>query len=337
MMITRFIDIPYFIVAENDTTVTRGIVLNLYAKGRCTLEKWSAATSQRTVAALEAIAPNLPNSCFAKWNGSRWYLALSTMYYLSRNGPTSNYHRKEAWPAVQIKNAIRDAQQLNNILARFTVGNIDAIADSFNRTSRLILGLPEGEDAITSGQVTGTMAEACARFLESLAKEPTPSALSLSTEIYCLTYISIAKQGNITDAKLTSICNAVSEETGRTITITIEEVKSFSSSFRPYINSNNASEICEALRIELENFSLRLCLTMQQAVRSGMTSYWMVWEALNLCTDFDWEAIASLIPQDFRRYADAVALVGNNQYYGFNSDLGIAKHTNYMSLSWVAC
>lgn len=33
----------------------------------------------------------------------------------------------------------------------------------------------------------------------------------------------------------------------------------------------------------------------------------------------------------------AVTVVGNNQYFGFNSDLGIAKHTNYMSLSWVAC
>lgn len=179
------------------------------------------------------------------------------------------------------------------------------------------------------------MAEACARFLEALATEPTASALSLSTEIYCLTYISIAKQGNITDAKLTSICNAVSEETGRAITITLEE--SFSTSFKPFINSQNAPQICEGLRQGFENFSLRLSLTMQQAVRSGLTSYWMVWEAINLCTDFDWESIAALIPQDVRRYADAVAEVGNNQYYGFNSDLRIAKHTNYMSLSWVAC
>lgn len=75
---------------------------------------------------------------------------------------------------------------------------------------------------------------------------------------------------------------------------------------------------------------------MQQAVRSGMTSYWMVWEALTLCTDFNWEAIAALIPQDFRKYSDAVALVGNNQYFGFHNDLAAAKHTNYMSLSWVA-
>lgn len=126
------------------------------------------------------------------------------------------------------------------------------------------------------------MAEACARFLEALAMEPTAPALALSTEIYCLTYISVAKQGNITDAKLTAICNAVSEETGRAITITSEEVKMFSVSFRPFISSRNAQHICEGLRQGLENFSLRLCITMQQAVRSGMTSYWMIWEAINL-------------------------------------------------------
>lgn len=160
--------------------------------------------------------------------------------------------------------------------------------------------------------------------------------LALSPEIYCLTYISIAKQGNITEAKLTSICNAVSEETGRAINISIEEIKAFNTSFGPYINVDNAEAICTGLQQGLANFSLRLCLTMQPAIRSGMTSYWMVWEALTLCTDFDWEAIASLIPQDFRKYSDAVALVGNNQYFGFNSDLQAAKHTNYMSLSWVA-
>lgn len=180
------------------------------------------------------------------------------------------------------------------------------------------------------------MAEACSRFLESLASEPTASALSLSTEIYCLTYVSIAKQGNITEAKLTSICNAVSEETGRAVNLSLEEIKAFNTSFSPYINAQNAEAICTGLQQGLANFSLRLCLTMQQAVGSGMTSYWMVWEALNLCTDFDWEAIAALIPQDFRKYSDAVALVGNNQYFGFNNDLTIAKHTNYMSLSWVA-
>lgn len=205
MMITRFIDIPYFNVAENDTTVTRGIVLNMYAKGRCTLERWSSTTSQRTIAALEAIAPNLPNACFAARDDARLYLALATMHYISRNGSTSNYHRREDWPEVQINRAVRDAQALNTILERFIAANIEGLSDNFNRSARTIFGIPAGEELITSGLVTAIMAEACSRFLESLASEPTPSALSLSTEIYCLTYISIAKQGNITEAKLNSI------------------------------------------------------------------------------------------------------------------------------------
>lgn len=308
----------------------------MYAKGRCTLERWSTTNSQRTIAALEAIAPNLPASCFAARDDARMYLVLSTLHYLSRNGATSNYHRREAWPVVHINNQVREALNINPILERFTQANIDGLSDNFHASTRTILGLAASNDPVTSDMITAHMAEACCRFLVSLASEPTASALALSTEIYCLTYISIAKQGNITESKLTSICNAVSEETGRAINISVEEIKSFNTSFSPYIDSNNAEAICEGLRQGLANFSLRLCLTMQQAVRSGMTSYWMIWEALTLYTDFDWEAIASLIPQDFRKYSDAVALVGNNQYFGFNSDLRAAKHTNFMSLSWVA-
>lgn len=335
-MITRYINIPYFTIGANDTSVTRGIVLNMYSRGRCIMEKWTPSTSQRAIAALEAIAPNLPDTCFANVNDSRRYLTLSTMYYLNKNGPTSNYHRRDNWPAVTVPEEGANEVMINQVLGRFTTANIDSLTENFNRGARVILGLPAGTENITSDLVTAPMAEACAVFLQSLAIEPTASALALSTEIYCLAYISIAKQGNITDAKLTSICNAVTEETGRAITLTVEEVKSFSTSFKPFIDATNAEAICRGLRQGLENFSLRLCITMQQATRSGMTSYWMIWEAITLCSDFNWAAVADILPHEFTRYAEAVAVVGNNSYYGFNNDLGPAKHTNYMSLSWVA-
>lgn len=64
-MVTRNIDIPYFNIIDGDIESTRGIVLNMYARGRCSLEKWSQSNSQRTIAALEDVAPNLPDSCFA--------------------------------------------------------------------------------------------------------------------------------------------------------------------------------------------------------------------------------------------------------------------------------
>lgn len=76
---------------------------------------------------------------------------------------------------------------------------------------------------------------------------------------------------------------------------------------------------------------------MQQSVRSGMTSYWLIWDAISAYPGFSWADVAVIIPQDFAKYAEAVAIVGTNQYYGFDQDLGAAKHTNYLSLSLVAC
>lgn len=192
-------------------------MLNLYAKGRCILERWSATTSQRTIAALKAVAPNLPNSCFAPRAESRQYLILSTLHYLARNGPTSNYHRLENWVALDA--GVARAEFINPILERLVGDHIDALNENFNRATRVILGLPEGDDPIELQRITANMAEACASFLESLAVEPTASALALSTEIYCLAYVSIAKQGNTTENKLTSICNAITEETGRAVTL----------------------------------------------------------------------------------------------------------------------
>lgn len=88
-------------------------------------------------------------------------------------------------------------------MGRLTDEQINDLSHNFKRSSRIILGLPEDDAAIEVQLVTLEIAEACASFLEALA---------LSTEIYCLAYISIAKQGNITDNKLTAICNAITEE-----------------------------------------------------------------------------------------------------------------------------
>lgn len=211
------------------------------------------------------------------------------------------------------------------------------MTDAFDETSRAILGLPEGNTPVIPDLINQNMAETCACFLDALAKSPSQSALSLSTEIYCLTNISKAKQWNKTDNKLTAICNAVAEETGRGINLSNKDIRSFNNSFKPYITALNAQEICEGLPGRMNTFSLRLCITMQQAVRSGMTSYWLMWEAISTYPGFNWGDAAIMIPQDFAKYAEAVALVGMNQYYGFNQDLGAAKLTNYLSLSWLSC
>lgn len=128
---------------------------------------------------------------------------------MAKSRATSSYHRLEAWPRVTVAQRRQRAAQLNAILGRLIDEQIDALSNNFNRSSRIILGLPEDDAAIEVQLVTSEMAEACASFLEALASQPTASALALSTEMYCLAYISIAKQGNITDNKLTAICNAI--------------------------------------------------------------------------------------------------------------------------------
>lgn len=332
-MITRYINIPYFNIAHDDQRVTRGIVLNMYARGRCALEKWTVNECQRTLPALEGIAPNLPDSCFAPTPKARHLFVISALHYLAKNGSSSSYHRLENWPVVGVEPPMPNAAAMTALLSRVTDDNVNGLVTNFNTSARVILGLPAGNGDIPQDLITVAMAEALALFLEVLAKAPSNSALALSTEIYCLAYIGISKQGNITDAKLTAVCNAVSEETGRAINLITDDVRTFSNSFKPFINAHNAVAICEGLNQRMSTFSLRLCITMQQAVKSGMTSYWAVWEAISSYAGFPWVEAATHIPQDFSKYLEAVNLVGNNQYYGFNSDLGVAKHTNYLSLS----
>lgn len=136
------------------------------------------------------------------------------MHYLAKNGSSSNYHRLQDWPVLILPVEYVNREAVQNILARFIANNITALSENFNQTVRIIFNLENNQDDIPLNAITSNMAEACACFLKALAKHPSPSAIALSTEIYCLAYIAISKQGNITDAKLTSICAAVSEETG---------------------------------------------------------------------------------------------------------------------------
>lgn len=336
-MITRNINIPYFTIQQGDTLTSRGFVLSMYARGRCRMEGWPTSTGPKIVAALESVAPNLPDACFANTEMSRYYFVMSTLCYLLRSRPSSTYHRCEAWPECRAPEGYQNRDTINNILMRFTHDNIAALEQNMIAASRQILGLGEGEQAITPNNITAHMAIACAFFLSSLHEFPTATAAALSTELYTLAYISIAKQGNITDAKLNSICNAVSAEVGRDINLTQEDVVDFSNSFKPYVTAENAGPICRGLQGDMQGFSLRLTITMQQAVRSGMTAYWAIYEAINGYRSFNWLEAVRLIPEDFTKYMAAVNLVRGNQYYGFNSDLQLAKHTNYLSLCWLAC
>lgn len=200
---------------------------------------------------------------------------------------------------------------------------------------RALIGLEEDEE-ITDVLYNTDLAQAVAAWLHLLAKNPTNQGKSVSTNIYVITYLGIAKRGTISEGKLTKINEAIAAETNMVLTVTESEVEASGAAMSPFINGNNAEQIMTALANEMEGLSLRLQITMLQTAKSGMTSYWCIRNACMLCPNFAWGEASRFIPEDFNRFQTAFEHVADNQYFGFNKDLGEAKHTNYISLAWVA-
>lgn len=125
----------------------------------------------------------------------------------------------------------------------------------------------------------------------------------------------------------------ITTATGKTVRPSQDECEAFFTAMSPLVNAENARSIMTGLSACIEAYSLRLRLTIDQAIKGGMTCYWSVQEAFVQFPTFPW---ARYIEADFRRYSAAVALVGDDEYYGFHSTLGDAASTKYKSLSWLA-
>ncbi|KAG8304750.1 hypothetical protein J6590_086699 [Homalodisca vitripennis] len=93
---------------------------------------------------------------------------------------------------------------------------------------RVLLALPpvNGQPApIIAAHYSLHLAEALTVFLNYLCTFSSARGRSVGCNMYTLIYVSCAKRGNITQAKLTAICNAISSETNLTCDITAKDVK----------------------------------------------------------------------------------------------------------------
>ncbi|KAG8319681.1 hypothetical protein J6590_086474 [Homalodisca vitripennis] len=326
-MIRRFIDIPYFSQARRWMPA----VLSIYARGRCILEGWNIAEYSLTVATLEMVAPNLPNESFLAVADARKIIIRASLAGLIRLTYDNIY---TASPTVPTGDPLSGVPAVQNIIARFPA----QVPEDIYAFIRVLLALPpvNGQPApIIYAHYSLLLAEALAVFLNYLCTFSSARGRSVWCNMYTLIYVSCAKRGNITQAKLTAICNAVSAETNLTCDITAEDVKACRGVMGTIITGDNAQAIMEGLADNMTAYSLGLTLTVQQTIKAGMTSYWAIEEALRVFGTFDWATASGYIPDDFVHYGEAQALVPDNQYYGFIRDLGNARHTRYKSLAWL--
>ncbi|CAN7944361.1 unnamed protein product, partial [Ixodes pacificus] len=82
-------------------------------------------------------------------------------------------------------------------------------------------------------------------------------------------------------------------------------------------------------------WNIRLHVTLQQAVGSGLAGLRLIKRAINVHPLFPWDQVANILPTESLRVAAAFRAVGNDLYYGFKADLGPARSALYPRYVWI--
>lgn len=106
--------------------------------------------------------------------------------------------------------------------------------------------------------------------------------------------------------------------------------------FGSFVNSTNAAAVLTAWTTDLPLSALRLRLTLEQALGSGMTAFIVVGRAILKYPDFPWAKLNMLTGGELTNYSLAMNAVNGNPYYGFNRTLGPVRSTLYSTIAYVA-
>lgn len=302
-------------------------IMYMYGVGRCTGSQRNVGLYARIYAALEMVSPCLPDDSFVPDQHTAERVMLSALLeYFVRNRYDNN-----------MLSLVRPGTDAERAQAGI---NLSA--------QQLLILVPENPPDTTAAwlELIRTLAAQnvvhialttlCQVIDFSFNINHTPFANATGANLYALVYVAMGKRGTISDNKLTKIKDDLKIALRKDIYITSDEINAMFRELRGLINGDNAEAILTGMAGDMTDFNLRLRLTVDQAMRSGMTSYWSIRTALTEFPDFPWAEAQRYIPGDFARYREAFTVVGENQYYGFNENLGVAASTRYRSLGWLA-
>lgn len=302
-------------------------ILNMYARGRCMISGWNVQANHLVLTALELAGPNLPDNRFVPRRGARKWFVYGIGRFLATSSLQNQLFSVEAA-------TLANAQILDDALAQEKLRTLGAHIATPGAVALHFLG--DGHDGVDY-DITDEQINAVARVAAWLIKNhKTNRVADLGANAYVLMYLSISKRGQITADKLRSVSAAIERESNRRIDLTSEEIAICASNIGGVITAENARLVMTTLSTNMEGISLRLRLLMDQTAKAGMTAYWSIREACRIFPDFPWPEAARYIPDEFTAFDRAVARVQDNEYYGFASNLGDARHTLYKSLAWLA-
>ncbi|AJG39059.1 putative nucleoprotein [Tacheng Tick Virus 5] len=173
------------------------------------------------------------------------------------------------------------------------------------------------------------------QILTDLVRLEAPRTTQAAPRVFATFFISMAKRGTITPDKL----NKITEELAETLGISMElEASSIRLAFKTVggkVPDNKIQPVFEHLSALVADISLRMKITLDQAVGTGLTALSTIKRAREKFPNFPWGRAARLLNTDFQRAAAAAREVQGDAYYGFRKTLGPVRSTLYRSLAWL--
>lgn len=174
-------------------------------------------------------------------------------------------------------------------------------------------------------------------FLLAAYTEANAATLYGAVTFITTAIVSYCKRGSLTIENAQKITNSIRDDISHVVNLNRDVVSLFYKQFGRDINDNNVERLLTHWKgLINENSAMRLHLILCQATNSGLTQYLICLKAITTIPRFDWERLATILPQDWDALVTANELIGENKYYGFRRDLGNAKSTGYKSYTWVA-
>lgn len=150
-------------------------------------------------------------------------------------------------------------------------------------------------------------------------------------------YIACIKRGNITDKFANKIVTGLEADLGISqFEISAEVCNALYRNFSTYLDDTTMPTITQRWTGLLPARAMRLQLTVAQASGSGLTSLITIGRAIRIHTKFNWARIQSMFPDEWSNFTTAVRTVGDNVWYGYKKDIGVASSTKFKNIAYVA-
>lgn len=116
--------------------------------------------------------------------------------------------------------------------------------------------------------------------------------------------------------------------------VDIDVIRNFFNYFGKTLSADLAGNVVQTWSTYIPPAALRMTIVLQQAANSGLTQIVTIGRAMVLQPSFPWAKVAALFPGQITSATNALRAIGDNPYYGFNSNLDVVKSTNFRDLAY---